>query len=246
LKSDSGSGWFYRSEPLVKATAAGNNSFNPISIGACTVTYAIEQESPSPAVAGLDAGKLEVTGSGGAREIEKQATGSYASSFGRQMEMTPPIPGFPGGELYLSAGEYTITGSGGADVGPFQTRIKVWADATWTNRGALDTVNRSTGLRIEWANATEEQLITVMGTSSARQKPSVSAVFICTERGDKGFLTVPAAILSALPATPAGDSETSLLTLGVSAAQPVEFSASGLDRGTAAYTQSMMRTTKYE
>jgi hypothetical protein len=52
---------------------------------------------------------------------------------------------------------------------------------------------------MEWSNATEEQIVTVTGISVAAQRPAVSAIFTCTERGDKGTLTVPAAILSALP-----------------------------------------------
>ena len=98
---------------------------------------------------------------------------------------------------------------------------------------------------MEWSNATEEQIVTVTGISVAAQRPAVSAIFTCTERGDKGTLTVPAAILSALPATPARNCDSAMM-MGVSSIKPVTFTAEGLDRGTAEYAQSIMSATKYK
>jgi uncharacterized protein (TIGR03437 family) len=246
MRIDSGSASFYRYAPIADGSTGQAGPFTAVAVGACKIIYAIEQDLPTPEMTGLDAGKLEVNGTGGVRELERQSKGSYSTMLGQQMDIMPPIPGFPGGELYFSPGEYTVTGSGGADVGAFSTRINVWDDVKWTNRGDMDTVNRASDLRIEWMNGTEQQMVTVMGMSLASQRPSVAAVFTCTERGDKGSLTVPAAILSALPATPADDEDTSILTFGVSAIKAVEFQAEGLDRGTADYTQSIMRTTKFQ
>jgi hypothetical protein len=236
MKIDSGDGWFQKT--------AFAQSGRAVTTGACTLVYAIEQDIATPPFTGLDAGMLEVSGPAGTREIERQSLGAYSSMLGQQMDITPPIPGFPN-ELFLTPGDYTFTGSGGADVGPFTTQVRVPEAAIWKNRGDVATVDRSRDLRIEWTNATEEQIVTVTGISVAGQRPAVAAIFTCTERGDKGALTVPAAILSALPATPAKSGDSAMM-MGVSSINPATFTAEGLDRGTAEYTQSIMNATKYK
>lgn len=237
MKIDSGSGWFVK---------GGYGSAVPASFASCTVQYWIEQDMATPPTVGLDAGRIDVTGPRGSRELEQQSIGAYASALGQMMNLPQPIPGFPGGELYLDPGDYTFAGSGGADVGPFTVQVKVPEPAVWKNRGELGTVDRSKDLKVEWSNATEEQLVMVSGISVTAQRPAASAVFTCYERGDKGALTVPAAILSALPATPAANADSSMLMMGVSTMKPAEFSASGLDHGTADFSQSIMRATKYK
>lgn len=90
-----------------------------------------------------------------------------------------------------------------------------------------------------WANAANRlrRVICVYGDTILATIPRCA----CRWR-----LTVPAAILSALPPMPAANGESSMLTMGVSAIMLVEFSAEGLDRGTVAYTQLIVRSTKYK
>lgn len=234
--NDVASGWF-----LFGPAGSG---FTP-SVG-CTLYYSIEQDQATPEVTGLDAGRLELTGPLGTREIERQSKGAYSSPVGQAME-GPGVSPAPGGGLFLSPGDYTISGSGGADVGPFSARLSVPEPAEWTNNNAtLDRIDRSSNLTIEWRGATEAQLVTVSGFSTAAgRRPAVAASFTCTERGDKGRLTVPAHILSALPATTSSEAD-GMLTFAADPVRPTEFAAQGLDRpGTAGYSQSVIRTTQF-
>ena len=233
-------GWFQKGP-------AGADGLTGITPGrGCTVYYAVEQDQLEPQIAGLDAGRLVVNGPLGVREIERQSKGAYASPVGQVMEGLD-IPATPGTGLFLTPGDYTISGSGGADVGPFSARIAVPEPAVWSNPNhSLDRVDRSTDLTIEWRGATEAQLVTVSGFSTvAGSRPAVAAGFTCVERGDQGRLTVPAFILSALPATTSREAD-AMLTFGVDPLRPAEFTAAGLDRpGRAGYSQAVLRTTQF-
>lgn len=212
--------------------------FRKVQAGSCALQYFIEQDAPEIPLQELDAGpRLDVQGPKGLRDLEQQSKGHYAREFGQQLDAS--IPGFPQqpGELYLEQGEYTVTGVGGADVGPFSARITVPAPTVWTNPQAVTNIDRARDLRVEWRDASAQQIVTFSGFSVAGERPLVGAAFTCTERGDKGALTVPASILSALPATPRQGG--SIVTFSVDASRPVEFTATGLDSpGTLSYSQA--------
>jgi uncharacterized protein (TIGR03437 family) len=253
MQSDAGGGSFLSFTPEVYA-GSGISPFGT-TIGSCTLLRTIEQDVPDVMAAGLDAGaSLSVNGPLGARKMDKAAIGSYAGSFGEKMIVD--IPGFPGlpGGLFLDAGEYTIAGTGGADVGSFSAVLRVPNPLDWTNADTLGTacgdqrcIDRTKDLPITWTAGDSGRMVTVTGLAVAsNQRPSVATMFFCTERADRGQLTVPSAILSALPASPTGESESAVTFTVAPIGAAATFSATGLDLGTISYSQTSLRTVSFK
>jgi uncharacterized protein (TIGR03437 family) len=253
MQSDAGSGSFLRFTPEVYG-ASGTSPFGT-TIGSCTLLRTIEQDQPELATTGLDAGaSLSVNGPQGARKMDKAAVGAYTGSFGEKMIVD--IPGFPGlpGGLYLDAGEYTVAGTGGADVGAFSAVLRVPNPLDWTNADTLGAacgeqrcVDRTKDMPITWSGGDSGRMVTVIGMAVVpNQRPSVATMFFCTERADRGQLTVPSAILSALPASPAGDSESAVTFTVAPIGAAATFSATGLDMGTISYSQTSLRTVSFK
>lgn len=236
--TDVGLGWFQRGPDGITEV--------PLLGQGCTVYYTIEQDPPSRPVTPFDAGRLELSGPDGVREIARQSKGSYSSLLGQLTEGSD-VPATPGNGLFLAQGEYTFSGSGGEDVGAFTARLSVPAPLVWVNTVAsLERIDRASDLTIEWRDSTAGQVVTVSGFAMVPgSRPLVGAGFTCLERGDKERLTVPSYILSALPATTSSDAD-GMITIGANALRPAEFTAPGLDRpGTADYSQSVSRQTRY-
>lgn len=235
MTADSGAASFVKGVAL-SATAGLESS--------CTVRHLIEQDETGPVTTGLDAGALQVAGVRGTRKIERQSRGHYASDLGQKFD-GPVIPGLPTGELFLEPGEYTVTGAGGEDVGAFTAQLTVPKAVEWTNRAQLETVERAAGLRVEWRDGAADQIVTLMGMAMVAVRPAVAAMFVCQARGDAGSITVPPSILSALPAT-SGEEDEAVLQLSVAPEKATAFTAPGIDRGWATYTQENMRSTRFQ
>ncbi|MDP2640027.1 MAG: hypothetical protein Q8Q16_05065, partial [Betaproteobacteria bacterium] len=76
--------------------------------------------SPS-SFTGLDAGSaINVSGTNGSRQLSKGTAGFYSANFSG-----------PGQPSFLTAGSYTISGPGGADVGAFQTSLSAGSAFNW-------------------------------------------------------------------------------------------------------------------
>jgi uncharacterized protein (TIGR03437 family) len=155
----------------------------------------------------LDAGTLVLAGPGSLNKtFTKNPDFSYALNLGMALDGTglPPItiPGFSTAPV-ITAGTYTVTGSGGKDVGAFTARINVNQPLSVTG-GLPGTVPRNQGLRLAWTGGGSDQVI-IEGTSSVPISGTTqydSAFFFCTTTADKLSFTVPSSILSQLPATP--------------------------------------------
>jgi hypothetical protein len=211
------------------------------------VFYLIEQDLPDPFEdTPLDAGaKLTITGPKGTRDLAMASKGAYAARLGEGIVVDiPGFPGLPGSELYLDPGDYTITGPGGEDVGAFSAKLTVGPPVRWTNADSITAVDRSKDLEVLWQNGTAQQLVTLMGMAALpSQRPTVAAFFLCTARGDSGKITVPSAILSALPA--ASEEGAGMLTLSAGPLSPAEFTAPGLDLGLLQFSQAKVRMVSY-
>lgn len=255
IQTDTGGASFLAFQPIRLDDASSFGSGQ--TLGACTLVRVIEQDIESTVTStGLDAGpKLTMTGPLGAKDLNKESTGSYAGKLGERMMIDiPGFPGLPGGSaLYLDPGSYTITGTGGADVGAFTAQLTVPRAVEWTNGNTLGAacgnqrcVDRTQDLKIDWQGGDSQRIVAVTGFGSlVDRRPSVGVVFACIERADRGTLTIPAGILAALPASPATGEADSILSLLVSPITPGTFSASGIDYGVVSYTQSILRQIRY-
>lgn len=186
----------------------------------------------------LDAGTpFTVTGPPGSRTIVKRVAGALFDYPGATFGDTTP-------GNYFDPGHYTVTGSGGKDVGAFKGAIDVpAAQFTWTNM--LDVrkpIDRTQDLTITWTGGVPGTQMTVVGGSNVA---GVNGAFLCAAAIEAGQLTIPSYVLLNLPPT-----GTSLvpgqLTVGNDAVSPQLFTATGLDWGKVIYGLNYTLFVKYQ
>jgi len=141
----------------------------------------------------------------------------------------PGIPGSGSGSPVIAQGNYTLSGPGGADIGPFQATIAVPAPFTWTNRDGINDVSRGQGLALTWSGGAGVMVISGSSTTrvggTANDPVFDGAVFVCFQNASAGNFTVPASILSQLPAS--GD-----LATGTGSGSLALYQSGPLDGGT--------------
>lgn len=176
--------------------------------GLCTVlnqTYPAGAKEPSGPDALLDAGTLTISGPG-------LSTPRTVSVF-----MGGPIgPAYtgslPAGTL-VNGGTYTLTGSGGTQVGPFTATATMPSSFTVSNLNSLSTINRSQPLTVNWSGSGFDQVIIgITGgilTTTSTHEVTVS----CAVPASPGTYTIPAAALAYLPAVAAGSQNVGQVTI---------------------------------
>lgn len=254
-KSDSGAGAFIRFDANSLIRSRG---MDMISYGSCTVfTFSGETTQPDPIEPqNLDAGpELTVATTAGTKTMRRNP-GGYFGDFGTSISGLPnvpgglpSIPGLPGAgaPAFLEPGTYTVTGPGGADVGPFTARITIPQGFVWTNQDATTSVPRGQGLTVNWTGGNATDYVTVMGMSS-RRNPAVGAMFLCTALNSARTLRVPAEVLAALPPSETIEgTPTGFLTVTDSSAVDTgRFNANGLDLGFLGYSTSFSKNLPYQ
>jgi uncharacterized protein (TIGR03437 family) len=233
VKINSASGAFTQYTAYQIAGAA--STFAAISTsGACTVIHTTtSQNNNAVAVGGgilLDAGTVTLNGPSGSN-ISNLPFTETANAYTLTLAETGLPVSLPGGNNgQIVAGQYTISGAGGKDVGKFNTSITVGTPITVT--GTFPTaVNRSAGLTVNWTGGNPSDIVELVGSSSSSTGNPSSAIldsweFICTATAGAGTITVPASILQQLPAATvsANGSGGGFLELA-SSATPVSFTA---------------------
>jgi len=199
-------------------------------VGSCTVLQFAGEENPDMdpiQPQPLDAGPaLTLNGPKGQKQIPREDPGYYSAILGQ-------ITGFGQGDtpLFLDPGSYTVTGPGGPNVGQFTTTQTFPGNFTWQNRDSINNIPRNQDLRVTWTNAAAGGQVVLYGLSAISTPIQAGAVFFCVAQSSAGQLTVPARILSALPASGVEDGiPMGQLMLGTMSA-PARFNATGLDYG---------------
>jgi uncharacterized protein (TIGR03437 family) len=102
----------------------------------------------------------------------------------------------------LRSGVWTYSGTGGSDIGRFQLAAELPDALTWTNR--QERVDRSQPLRIDWAPGGSDlvRIIVTAGLQGPGQ-PRFGSIECAAHPQDR-TLTVPAALMSALPSGGSG------------------------------------------
>ncbi len=158
------------------------------SAGACQILPNSFPFGLGGASAGLDAGSsLMLTGAAGSLTLKQNGTGQYEALFGSSI-VGPNIP----------IGTYTISGSGGKDVGAFSSTITIASHLAISNKASLTTIDRTQPLTVTWTGGTAGHYVLLGG--GATRPPH--AYFVCAEDGGKGTFTIPAYILSSIQTTP--------------------------------------------
>jgi hypothetical protein len=107
------------------------------------------------------------------------------------------------GADFLSPGVYRLSAAGGPNVGAFSGDLTIAPDLVWTNRDQAEVVDRSLPLTVTWSGGEPTTLVTIQGTSSVLGSNGVVtlASFTCWENNPVGRFTIPANILSQIPAS---------------------------------------------
>jgi uncharacterized protein (TIGR03437 family) len=199
-------------ESIQGAELGNYASYQTASIGSCVVY----QQSLSTSIAttpfketGLDAGNITVTGPNGSAPLTALAV----------------VAGFYDGLLDSSfvppqGGSFTFTGTGGKDVGSFNTTVTLSTPLfTWTNLGTTTAVTRANGVTVTWQGGEAGTYVEIGGFS---QGNGVDGGFYCLARQEDLQFTVPSWVTSALPA---GQGDLDLINVS----SPVKFTTTGLN-----------------
>lgn len=168
------------------------------SYGSCTVstlTAGQGNQSSNGSTQFLDAGaSVAMSAPFGNRTLAKSSPAAGIIEYSANLDQTATT---------LTPGQYVLTGTGGADVGPFTANYTMAPPLLWTNRPqSTTTVNRAAGLTITWTGGAPDGYVTIAGTNTyygATAKSNVTVSFTCTARASDGTFTVPPTVLLALP-----------------------------------------------
>ncbi len=242
---------------FVERNSAGDLGFSPFTnlppMGSCSsqnvnldVTQLVGSGSLSsvdPNVAReLDAGtELSISGPRGTGRLTRwrasEGKGPYLGILGGSL---PSDLGFSFADSnlpssFLESGSYTIRGTGGRDIGAFTATVNLGPPVTWTNRDQISDINRNADLTITWSGGSADQAVVIVGGTNDENNKR-SGVFYCVVPATDGRFVVPAAVLAAIPPTPAQiselDASSSLAVVALPIANPATFTAPGLDTGT--------------
>jgi len=218
------------------------NSLNALLVG----------QMPSGSSTSLDAGaSITVAGPGGARGLSysdaSAKTAPYFGLLGANGALA--ATGLTSNPLFLSAGAYTVSGSGGKDVGPFSVPLTVSSGASWLNRDQISIIDRTVGLTINWSGGDPAKQVGMILGLASNPASNVSGSFACLVSLDQGSFTVPPAMMANLPSTAGanpGDMQSGLLFLTFPAGnQFVSFNTSAapsLDNGMAMFVVGDLRS----
>jgi uncharacterized protein (TIGR03437 family) len=203
-------------------------TYTSAATGSCTVTHTTTNNNVTSVVTGtgigLDAGTVTLNGPAASSITNLPFTeDSTTKSYSLTLAETG-IPGGGTGTGTIVAGQYTVAGAGGANVGKFSTSLTIGTPIAITG-GLPASVIRSSGLPISWTGGNASDIVEIVGSSSTTSGSGANTttdnyLFICTTTAGARTFTVPSSILQQLPAT----STNGFLEVASSVA-PVTFSA---------------------
>ena len=123
---------------------------------------------------------------------------------------------------FLVPGDYTITGTGGADARSFNGKITIPQNATLVSPQNNDSATRANGLKVTWTGGSGNLQIDVNSCVDGGCNTGASAS--CKVPASAKSFTIPAYILEALPAG-------NFAGLVLSSYAESAFTATGLDSG---------------
>ncbi|MCU1336806.1 MAG: repeat containing protein [Bryobacterales bacterium] len=167
-------------------------------LGHCSVferTYPVGGTDPAGPEALLDAGaSLPLSGPGLPQGASLARI--VVPTFGFSYLFSPALGTF-------RTGRYTLTGNGGADVGPFNAGANFPASFAVTNWDSITVIDRSRPVNLTWTGSGADY-VTVVITNSRRESSIIHIVTIsCYVRGSDGALSVPLSAVSRLLPPPA-------------------------------------------
>ena len=212
----------------------------------------------------LDAGsKITLSGPSSKTDLPSQAAIGYAAFLAQSGGLgvaLPGIPTVPAGlpSSLIAPGAWSISGTGGADVGPFNASITVPAPLNCSPSCDITAIDRTQPLTIQWTGGGGAQdYVQVAGVATtpslADSKTNVAVLFSCSAKASDGTLTVPVSVLSQMPTSssdPLAPNTGALLVingLGSGTAFTAPLTAGGnLDAGYFGYSSVRTRLMTYK
>jgi uncharacterized protein (TIGR03437 family) len=200
-------------ESIQGAELGNYASYETASIGSCVVYEESLTSTSVPTTpfteTGLDAGNITVTGPAGSAPLSvlEGEAGFYDATLSSAF-----IPS--------SGGSFTFSGSGGKNVGPFNTTVTLSTPIfSWTNMTTTTAVTRANGVTVNWQGGAAGTYVEISGFSDGG---TVGAGFYCLAKQEALTFTVPSWVTQSLPAG-TGDLDVSNVP------NPVSFTATGLN-----------------
>ncbi len=154
-------------------------------LGTCVVYSNINGSGniPVTSASSLDAGPtIKLTGPNGSVSLpENQGLSEFSAG------------------SFLIPGDYTVTGAGGANVGPFSGTLTIPASPTLVSPVNNGVATRSDGLTVTWTGGGGNVLIDIAGCTDNTCTNGATAT--CVAPASAGTFTVPPYVLLALPAS---------------------------------------------
>ena len=179
----------------------------------------------------LDAGVITLNGPNVPNQQLTETSGTYVLPLTSTSAQSTPV---------LTAGTYTLTGKGGADIGPFTASIQL--NPLTVAPDLPTTVVRSQDLHIGWTGG-GTSIVGISGTaevliSGTPQNNPVYDLgeFECLTTADKGSFTVTSGVLGQMPAAPA-----SAVAAGTASTSLEVFSTVGLDGRSGTFTAPLTK-----
>jgi hypothetical protein len=208
-KFDSIAGGFSQLTGFQLSSAAQVN-MSVIQSGSCQVIHMTSSGTSASTGSStyLDAGVVTINGPSGS-SLTNLALTKTSNSYSLTNIEGLGVPILGQTSFQLPAGSYTLNGTGGNDVGSFNTSLTL-ASALSVTGGLPSTVVRSSPLTINWTGGNASDMVEIIGLSSISTGTGSSAVtnsteFLCVTTAGAGTFTVPASILTQLPATTASN-----------------------------------------
>jgi hypothetical protein len=244
--------------------AVGTAGFTLTKIGACYVyrrTGTTQQIAQGTTATPLNAGtQLTLNGPNAANVAMPMSAGT--SNFYLATLYSSGFLGAGGtGAPTLTQGNYTISGTGGSDIGPFTATVNFPGNFTWTNEATLsDPIPRNSPLTVNWTGGTTG-LVTITGSAYTQapgttlENPIYSAsLFSCIAQASAGTFTVPVSVVSQLDAVsndPTSGSFGSLSVFAVTGPDQGKFTApltagGSIDQGIFGYSVGATKTTGWQ
>jgi uncharacterized protein (TIGR03437 family) len=171
-------------------------------VGTCIIQTQSTATPPTsalpPLAKDLDAGTLTLSGPGGLSKSLIRSTASGSAGYSVTLSSSAPV---------IQAGQWSMKGTGGADIGAFTGTVTVPTPLACTNcDGAtgINTIDRTKPLLVTWTGGGGSSDYVQVGglstvASTADPTKNVVVVFSCTARATDGQFTVPVSILSQMP-----------------------------------------------
>jgi uncharacterized protein (TIGR03437 family) len=156
--------------------------------GTCLVFPFNTQINPPVTVVPLDGGTtFTITGPNG----NTQVTGGKSGGVGATISDTG---------AFLAAGNYTIKGNGGADIGPFNATTNFPQNPKLTSPADNASVTRSNGMTVTWTGGDPNGRVQIVVSSAFDNSFTAGRQAFCQTQAKAGTFTIPAYIMTALPA----------------------------------------------